>query len=125
MSQCFHLFTDASNSTVGAWLGQKDDVGKMHPIAFASRKLSKHQLNWPVIHKELYAVVWSTEHFRHLLYGTEIHLYSDHRPIQWLHSLSAHSPRLARWAMLLQSFNLIPHYIKGSENVVADGLSRL
>ena len=57
MSKCFHLFTDASNFAVGSWIGQTDDMGKMHPIAFASRKLSKHQLNWPVIHKELYSVV--------------------------------------------------------------------
>ena len=125
VSKCYHLFTDASNLCVAAWIGQNDDENKMHPVAFASRKLSKHQMNWPVIHKELYAVVWSTEYFRHLLYGTEIHLYSDHRPIQWLHSLSVHSPRIARWALLLQSFNITPHYIKGSENVVADGLSRL
>ena len=123
--KCFHLFTDASQSSIGSWLGQQDEKGDMHPIAFASCKLSNHQLNWPIIHKELYAVVWSVEHFRYLLYGNEIHLYSDHRPLQWLHSLSTHSPRLARWSLLLQDQHITPHFIKGSDNVVADCLSRI
>ena len=124
-NKCFHLFTDASQYSIGAWLGQQDDNGDMHPIAFASCKLSNHQLNWPIIHKELYAVVWSVEHFDYLLYGNEIHLYSDHRPLQWLHSLSSHSPRLARWSLLLQNRQITTHFIKGSDNVVADCLSRV
>jgi RNase H-like domain found in reverse transcriptase len=125
VSKCYHSFTDPSNICVAAWIGKNDDENKMHPIAFASRNLSKHQLNWPVIHEELYAVVWSTEHFCHLLYCTEIDLHSDHRPILWLRSLSVHGPIIARWALLLQSFSITPQYINGSENVVADGLSRL
>jgi len=74
-NKCLHLFTDASQSSIGSWLGQQDDRGDMHPIAFASRKLSSHQLNRLIIHKELYAVVWSVEHFGYLLCGNEIHLY--------------------------------------------------
>lgn len=124
-SKEFHFFTDASKGAVGAWIGQADDQGTVHPVAYASRKLNGSQLNWSVIEKELYAVVWSVEHFMHYLYGQTVHLYSDHRPLQWLQSLSQHSPRLARWSLRLQCVDLIPHFISGNKNVVADAMSRL
>jgi hypothetical protein len=92
----YHLFTDASNGAIGAWIGQYDSSGQLRPIAFASKKLTDCQLNYSVIEKELFAVVWSVQYFKQYLYDSEIHLYSDHRPLQWLHTLTQHSPRLAR-----------------------------
>jgi putative transposase len=121
----YHLFTDASAGAIGGWIGQYDSEQRLRPIAFASKKLTDCQLNYSVIEKELFAVMWSVKHFQQYLYDCEIHLYSDHRPLQWLHTLTQHSPRLARWSLMLQNFHIIPHYIKGSNNVVADALSIL
>jgi hypothetical protein len=104
-SKPYFLFTDASAGAVGSWIGQHDDSGQLRPIAFASKKLTSCQVNYSVVEKELHAVVWSVQHFYQYLYASEIHLFSDHRPLQWLHTL--------------------PHFIKGTSNVVADSLSRL
>jgi hypothetical protein len=124
-SKPFHLYTDASFAAVGAWIGQYDSKEQLHPIAFASKKLTASQLNYSVIEKELYAVVWSVQNFYQYVFATEVHLYSDHRPLQWLHTLTQHNQRLARWSLLLQNFNITAHFIKGTSNVVADCLSRL
>ena len=124
-SKPYQLFTDASFGAVAAWIGQYDSSGCLRPIAFASKKLAGSQLNYSVIEKELFAVIWSVQHFSQYLYANEMHLFSDHRPLQWLHTLSHQSPRLARWSLLLQDFHIVPHFIKGTNNIVADSLSRL
>lgn len=48
----FILTTDASNYALGAILSQ-GEIGKDLPISYASRSLNKHELNKPVIEKEL------------------------------------------------------------------------
>ena len=124
LSLPWQLYTDASHGAVGAWIGQQGPNGQVRPIAFISKKLSGNQLNWSIVEKELYAVVWSTQLFAHFLYNNDVELFSDHRPLQWLYSLSNHSPRLARWSILLQNYNIKPAYIKASMNGPADFLSR-
>ena len=60
----FTLTTDASNHALGAVLSQKQG-----PIAFASRTLNKHEINYSTIEKELLAIVWAVAQYRHYLYG--------------------------------------------------------
>ena len=105
-----HLFTDASFYAVGAWIAQYDSSEQLRPIAFASRKLTASQLNYSVIEKELYAVVWSVQNFYQYVFAMEVHLHSDHRPFQWLHTLTQHNQLLARWSLLLQNFNITAHF---------------
>jgi len=98
-----------------------DSKKQLRPIAhWASRKLTASQLNYSVIEKELYAVVWSVQVFYQYVFATEVHLYSDNRPLQWLHTLTRDNQRLARWSLLLQNFSITSHFIKGTSNVVAD-----
>ena len=124
LSAPWQLYTDASHGAVGAWIGQPGPNGQVRPIAFISKKLAGSQLNWSIVEKELYSVVWSAQLFSHYLYNNDVELFSDHRPLQWLYSLTNHSPRLARWSILLQNYNIKPAYIKGSLNGPADFLSR-
>jgi len=76
-SKPFHLYTDASFAAVGAWIGQYDSKEQLRPIAFASKKLTASRLNYSVIEKELYAVVWSVQVFYQYVFATEVHLYSE------------------------------------------------
>ena len=59
--------TDASDYAMGAQIGQKDDNGKLHPVAFYSRKLTPAELNYDIYNKELLAIVASFDKWEHYL----------------------------------------------------------
>lgn len=119
----FKLTTDASNFALGAVLSQEG-----HPISFASRTLNDHEKNYSAIEKELLAVVWGIKYYRPYLYGREFDLHTDHQPLKWLqikNSARDINPRLQRWLIQLGEYDARIDYIKGSENKIADFLSRI
>ena len=124
-SRPYILQTDASRVAISAILCQKHDDGKEHVISYASRKLLPRETKYSVIELELLAVVFGVIKFHHYLYGNKIELQSDHRPLSYLSSLLEHSPRLARWNLILSSYDITPTFKKGSLNSNVDGLSRL
>src|SRR5436190_4917647 len=121
----FILTTDASNYAIGAVLSQKDKNNKDLPIAYISRTLNTHEINYSTIEKELLAIVWSTKQFRPYLLGHKFKIITDHRPLVWLNSLKEPNQKLIRWKLKLEEFNYTIEYKKGCQNVVADALSRI
>ncbi|CAL2240576.1 unnamed protein product [Prunus armeniaca] len=120
----FELMCDASDYAVGAVLGQKVH-NVPHAIYYASRTLNDAQLNYSTTEKELLAVIFALEKFRSYLIGTKVIVFSDHAAFRYLFQKKDAKPRLIRWTLLLQEFDLVIRDKKGSENVVADHLSRL
>nr|XP_028956467.1 uncharacterized protein LOC114824205 [Malus domestica] len=120
----FELMCNASDYAIGAVLGQR--VNKVpHVIYYASRTLNDAQLNYSTTENELLAVVFALEKFRSYLIETKVIVFSDHAALKYLLTKKDAKPRLIRWILLLQEFDLKIKDKKMSENVVADHLSRL
>ena len=82
-------------------------------------------MNYSTTEKELLAVVFALDKFRSYLVGSPIVVFSDHAALKYLLSKKDAKPRLIRWILLLQEFDLTIQDKKGVQNVVADHLSRL
>ena len=97
----FYMATDYSGVGVGAVLMQKDDQGKLLPLQFASRSLTDQEKRYPPLEGEALAIVWGLDKFRLYTEGYPIHLYTDHKPLQYIFDNPDSKPKLVRWALRL------------------------
>ena len=121
----FILYTDASYQGLGAVLGQKDEEGNEHVIAYASRSLDKAELNYAPTEIECLAAVWGMKYFRPYIYQSTFELVTDHAALKWLINKPDPSKRMARWIMTLTDYPYTISYKQGKRHHNADALSRL
>nr|GEW76232.1 reverse transcriptase domain-containing protein [Tanacetum cinerariifolium] len=77
-----------------------------------------------VLGQQMLAVVYAFETFRPYLVLSKSVVYTDHSDLKYLVSKQDAKPRLIRWVLLLQEFDIIICDKKGTENLAAGHLSR-
>ncbi|GJS35744.1 reverse transcriptase domain-containing protein [Tanacetum coccineum] len=107
-----------------AVLGQRK-TKHFQPIHYASKTITDAQAHYTTTKKELLAVVYAFEKFWPYLVLSKTIVYTDHSALKYLLAKQDAKPRLLRWIILLQEFNVIIRDKKGAENLTADHLSRL
>ena len=119
------LYTDASDTCIGACLSQLDESGEEKPIYFLSHRLSRTQTRWSTIEKEAFAIHYSLQKLHVYLHGAEFTIKTDHMPLKYLLESPMQNRKIQQWALTLSGYNCKVEYIKGQNNVLADMLSRL
>ena len=122
-----YICTDASDVGIAAVLCHKIE-GALKPIIFKSRTLQPAETRYPILHRELLAVVYGFEQFYKFVFGSKVVLYTDHQPLVPIvkkgNSLSTASTRIQRYLIRLTPYDLIALYVPGRFNALADFPSR-
>ena len=92
-------------------------------VAYASRQLKPHEVNYPTHDLELAAVIFALKIWRHYLYGERCIIYTDHKTLKYLLTQKELNLRQRRWIELLKDYDCAIEYHPGKANVVADALS--
>ena len=124
------LDTDASGTGIGASLSQiqyceKSGKEEERPIAHASKSLTKAQRQYCVTRKELLAVVYFVQYFRHYLLGRDFVIRTDHSALRWVMSFKDPRDQMARWLEVLCQYQFKIVHRNGKKHSNADALSRV
>ena len=114
------LSVDASSKGLGAVLIQGQ------PIAYASRALTKCQMNYAQIEKETLAILFGCTKFHQYVFGRHVLVESDHKPLQSIFKKPIYQapPRLQRLMLSLLKYDIEVTYKPGKEMFISDHLSR-
>ncbi|CUA78024.1 Transposon Tf2-7 polyprotein [Rhizoctonia solani] len=122
----YFLETDASGVAMGAVLSQRQEDGRLHPVAYMSKSFQGAAHNYDTHDKELLAIIEALQHWRIFLEGTTdpITIFTDHRNLKYWKESRNFNRRHARWHLLLAGFNFRIHYRPGKQSGKPDALSR-
>lgn len=119
----FIMSTDASDMGLGVELFHEEE-GEHQVIAYASRSLSKSELNYSISEKECLAVLFGLTKLHNYFGDRKIVVRTDHKALTFIKKCKVGHSRLSRWLLALQNFNIEWEYLPGKDNIVADIISR-
>ena len=119
------ITTDASEIAGGGVIEEIRD-GECVPLGFFSRKLDPKERLLSTYTRELLAIFLTMKHFKYLLEGQEFTVFTDHSALTTAldKPLERNLARESRMLAFISQYAVTIKYIKGSENEVADALSR-
>ena len=125
-SKPFVLETDASSDGLGAVLLQEGEDGKLHPVAYGSRSLTKAERNYHSGKTVFLALKWAvTDHFKEYLIYQPFVVCTDNNPLTYLFTTPNLDACGHRWVASLANFNFTIEYQRGRNNAAADALSQV
>lgn len=119
------LATDACDHGLSAILSHKYKDGSERPIAFASKEIPETELKRAIIDKEAIAIVFGFKKFYQYVFGREIILRTDNKPLELILGPRKGILQLQRCAYFLSGFRYTVEHVKSEKNANADALSRL
>jgi len=120
----FVVVVDGCKTGVGYLLAVERE-GKLKPVQYGGKALTKSQQNYDITNIEAYALVCAVREFRMWLINTQFTVYTDHYSLQWLKKKKGSSGRLLRWSIELSEYNYHVTFKAGKSNTAADFLSRI
>lgn len=121
-SKSITIQTDSSQSGLGCCLLQNNQ-----PVAYASRSLSPSETQWAQIEKEMAAILFACNKFHEYIYGRNVLIHSDHKPLVSIMLKDydkIKNNRLKRIKTKLAIYNINVQYLPGKKMFIADFLSR-
>jgi hypothetical protein len=116
--------TDASDWSIAGVYLQEEETG-LHPVMYVSRKLLPREKMYPIGEREMLAIVFTIERLFKYVCASKFTVQTDCEALAYLRSKPSNNARIVRWQLYLQSFDYRVEAISGSQNGLADYLSRL
>ncbi|KAG0442750.1 Transposon Tf2-9 polyprotein [Dictyocoela muelleri] len=116
LNEEFDLKCDASEIALGSVLSQKGKV-----IGFFSKKFKGSEINYTIVEKETLGILESLKHFKSIIYGTKINIYTDNKNLTFKGDMTK---RINRWLLMLEEYDYKLIHINSESNSDADILSR-
>ena len=85
-SRPYRVEADSSDFATSAVLSQQSlEDDKWRPVAFLSKSLSPVERNYEIHDKEMLAIIWALEEWRHFLEGAEhqFEIWTDHKNLEY------------------------------------------
>ncbi len=93
-------------------------------VAYASKSLTEAQRKFHPMEGEYYALIWGIMHFRQYLHRNHFILRIDHKPLEWLITVSDAHGRRGKWIDMLHDFSFKIVHRPGLRHTNVDVLSR-
>ena len=120
----FLVYTDASSWAIGCYLAQIDPItNQEYVVSYGSRLLKDAEKYYSVCERELLAIIFALNLWKVYL-CKHFKIVTDAKAITYITTHKSPTPRLVRLMIFIQAFDFELIYRKGSENQVADCLSR-
>jgi len=125
----FYIDSDASQYAIGAVLLQEHyseakKKMRMYPLAYESKKLSETEQRYSAQERELLAINYALNHWRHIIEGYEIVVRTDHESLGIFRSKKHQPKRLMRFINEIEHYDPRIIYRPGRLQTVPDALSR-
>ncbi|XP_076298593.1 uncharacterized protein LOC143217833 [Lasioglossum baleicum] len=124
------LACDASSYGLSAILSHMYSDSTEKPLAYASKIIPENERHRAPMDKEAGAIIFGLKKFHNYVFGHELLLRTDHKPLIYIFGPKQEIPltvasRLQRWAYFVSKFNYKIEYISSAQNGNCDALSRL